>query len=124
MTGSLRVVILISGLGHVVHNLEEFGFTMLALGQTVIPAAVTGLLFRAAVRPTRAYLVALGVWGLIVLVAGGGSVFPLPFLPFEPAQTVSHYLAHAVYAALQVPLLIVVWRALRRPESPHEPSIQ
>lgn len=119
MTRTLRAVILISGLGHVVHNLEEFGFTMLALGQTVIPAAVTALLFWAAVRPTRAYLVALGVWGLIVLVAGGGSVVPLPFLPFEPAQTVSHYLTHAVYAALQVPLLVVVWHALRQPVDAH-----
>ena len=106
----LRVALLVSGAGHLVHNLEEFGATTLMLGQTAIPAAVTTLLLVAASRPSRGLHLAAGIWGLVVLVGGGASVLPLPVLPFEPAQTVSHYLAHVAYALLQVPLLVVAWR--------------
>lgn len=105
----LCVALLVSGLGHLVHNLEEFGPTLLMLGQTAVPAGATALLFLAARRPTRGLHVAAGIWGLLVLVLGGASVLPWPFLPFEPAQTVSHYLAHVAYALLQVPLLVVAW---------------
>jgi hypothetical protein len=41
------------------------------------------------------------------------SVLPWPFLPFVPEQTLQHYVAHVLYAAYQVPLLVVLLR--RRP---------
>ncbi|MEX2563378.1 MAG: hypothetical protein WD358_08970 [Nitriliruptoraceae bacterium] len=107
----LRIALLVSGAGHLVHNLEEFGLTLLMLGQTAVPAAATALFFVAARRPTRGLFVTAGIWGVIVFVVGGLTVLPLLFLPFEPAQTFSHYLAHVAYALLQVPLIVVGWRA-------------
>ncbi|HEY8735732.1 MAG TPA: hypothetical protein VIO62_01670 [Candidatus Dormibacteraeota bacterium] len=45
--------------------------------------------------------------------AGGVvSVLPLPVLPFIPAQTLSHYTAHAVYAGSQLPLIALAIRRL------------
>lgn len=110
---TLQVAVAVSGVGHVVHNVEEFGFGTVFVSQTMLPAAVTVLLFVLARRPTRRYLRATAIWALIVIVGGGGSVFPLSVLPFVPAQTVSHYAAHAAYAVLQVPLLMTAWRCLR-----------
>ncbi len=50
-------------------------------------------------------------WTLLHFAVGGIlSVLPLPFLPFVPEQTLRHYVAHALYAAFQVPLLIVLFR--------------
>jgi hypothetical protein len=113
-TRTLRVVILLSGSGHLVHNLLEFWPTAEMVTQTVFPVAVTGLLYWAAARPSRGFLVVLGTWGLIVLVGAVATVLPLSLLPFEPDQTVGHYLVHTVYALLQLPLLVVSWQMLRR----------
>lgn len=116
MTGRLRLAILVSGLGHLVHNVEEFGIGLALVGQSVIPAVVTVLLWLRAAHPTRRYLGWTLAWALIVIVGGGGSVFPFGFLPFVPAQTASHYAAHLVYAALQVPLVLVARRSVASPE--------
>lgn len=115
MTRSLRVALGLSGLGHLIHNAEEFGLGLLFLTQSVVPLAITAAFLPTARRPTRRSLDLLGIWGLIVAVAGGGSVFPWPFLPFVPAQTVGHYAAHFVYALLQLPLLVLVLRLRGRP---------
>ena len=40
MTRRLRIAILLSGLGHVVHNVEEFGVGTMLIGQTVSRAGV------------------------------------------------------------------------------------
>lgn len=34
-------------------------------------------------------------------------MLPLPFLPFDPEQSVQHYLMHVVYAVGQMPLLVL-----------------
>lgn len=102
-----------SGAGHLVHNLAEFPIAILWGLETLFPLAVTlliglGLVF----RPGRAtYGVTVG-WAIVVLVFGGGSVLPFDFLPFVPEQTLSHYLAHLVYALSQLPLLWVGYRGL------------
>jgi hypothetical protein len=114
VTRRLRIAVALSGLGHLIHNLEEFGLTILMVGQTVVPAVVTAILFVAVRRPTRTILRLAGVWAVVVIVVGGGSVLPLPFLPFTPAQTVSHYLTHLVYALLQLPLLVLAWTGRTR----------
>jgi len=50
------------------------------------------------------------------LVGGALSVLPLPVLPFEPEQTLRHYSFHLLYAAAQIPLLVLSCRlALSRP---------
>lgn len=118
MTRSLRVALGLSGLGHLIHNAEEFGLGLLFLAQSVVPLAITAAFLRTARRPTRRSLDLLGIWGLIVVVVGGGSVFPWPFLPFVPAQTVGHYAAHLVYALLQLPLLVLVRRLRGRRSGP------
>lgn len=91
-------------LGRLVHDLEEFG--------TVSPDWwLTGLLLPVAasafygVRPGRPAAWVLGAWLGLNLVGALLSVLPLPFWPWDPAQTASHYLAHAAYAAGTVPLL-------------------
>lgn len=81
----------------------------------MVPLAVSALLGALLVRrPSRPVLLATVAWALLVVVGGGGSVLPLSVLPFVPEQSVSHYAAHVVYAALQLPLLWVAGRAAWR----------
>lgn len=112
-TGALRAAIALSGAGHVLHNAAEFD-AVDALVASAVPLAVTLALWLMAARPTRGYLVGLAAWAALVVVVGGGSVLPLPIWPFEPAQTVGHYLVHAAYAATQVPALVLAVRSLLR----------
>lgn len=114
----LRAAIVLSGLGHVVHNVAEFSAGADSLRQTVLPAAVTVALLVAARRPTRRVLLAGGAWAGVVVLVGAASVFPLPFLPFVPAQTAGHYAAHGVHALLQVPLLFIVQSSRAAPAHP------
>lgn len=99
-----------------VHNLYELPISLIAL-ENIGPLAVTLLLVMAhfAWPASRVPLVALLGWAVLNLIGGGIiSVLPLPFLPFEPEQSLSHYLAHVVYGLGQVPLLVVTWMALAR----------
>ena len=58
--------------------------------------------------------VALLLWTLLNLVVGGIlSILLIPILPFVPDQTLGHYLAHAIYALTQVPLLWLLIRPTR-----------
>jgi len=100
--------------GLLVHNLEEFGLSILLGPETWVPAAITLLLGVALLkRPnTGVYVAALG-WAVVVIVIGGASVLPLPIWPFTPEQTLSHYTGHVVYALAQLPLLWVGWRGIQ-----------
>jgi hypothetical protein len=50
-------------------------------------------------------------WTMLHFAVGGIlSVLPLPFLLFVPEQTIEHCVAHALYAACQLPLLFVLFR--------------
>lgn len=49
-------------------------------------------------------------WGAISLAGAIVTVLPLPFLPFRPEQSVSHYGVHALYVITQLPLLRLTWR--------------
>jgi hypothetical protein len=49
-------------------------------------------------------------FGILHLVGAIATVLPLAFLPFAPEQTLTHYLAHAIYALAQVPLLVAAHR--------------
>ena len=107
----------VSGLGHVIHNLAEFPVRILLGWETLVPLTVTILLGVGwYLHRGRSTFVAMGVWAAIVVVFGGGSVLPVEFLPFIPEQSVSHYVAHAVYAVLQLPLLWVGLRGCRSTE--------
>lgn len=123
--------LVLSGAGHLIHNVQEFGLGILAGVETLLPVGITVLLIAAVRRRTsKAVLLVTGTWALVVLVVGGGSVFPLSVLPFEPDQSTAHYITHAVYALLQVPLLAataIAWAELRshhhaRPDGPERPE--
>jgi hypothetical protein len=106
------------------HNLWELPISPLA-PETIGPLVVALLLAAAHVAwpGSRLPLVALFFWAWLNLIGGGIiSVLPLPFLPFLPEQSVSHYLVHVVYSIGQVPLLIVTWLAIYRPRRPVRPS--
>lgn len=109
VVGSLLVAYL--GIwAHEFHRVPaSWGFTLEGLLSLVLPAAV---IFWAWWRFPwyAAPLVALWALGLIHLLGACVTVLPLAFLPFVPEQTVSHYLAHAIYAAGQLPLLLVALR--------------
>ena len=69
-------------------------------------------------RPTGLLL----AWGTLNLVGGFATVLPLPILPFEPEQTLRHYLFHVLAALTELPLLALAWHALRARRSGHEES--
>jgi hypothetical protein len=134
-TSQLTWGLVLSGAGHLIHNLQEFGLGILAGVETLLPASITVLLIAVVRRRiSRGVLLVAGTWALVVLVVGGGSVFPLAVLPFEPEQSAAHYITHAVYALLQLPLLAattIAWAELRghyhgrtdelnRPEAPDD----
>ena len=102
--------------GLFVHNLADLPGHSIASPESLLPLVVTLLL--TALWFTRAkHVAAVGLlaWGLLNLLGGLISVLPLPFLPFVPEQTLSHYAAHGVYAAAQLPLLVAAARSARRP---------
>lgn len=112
-TARLNWGLVLSGVGHIVHNVQEFGVGILAAWETLLPVTITVALIGAVRRQiATGGLLAIGGWGLVVLIAGGGSVLPLPVLPFEPEQSTAHQLTHVAYALLQVPLLAATMMAL------------
>jgi hypothetical protein len=53
-------------------------------------------------------------WTVVnVLIGGVITALPVPFLPFAPEQTLSHYIAHAIYIAAGLPLTIASIRIFR-----------
>ena len=110
---------LIASVGLFVHNIADLpGQTILSL-ESSIPILTTAVLVVAwFTRARRAVTWVLLGWGMLHLVGGGIlSVLPLPFLPFVPEQSVTHYLSHLLYVATQLPLVIttIYWlRAHRR----------
>jgi hypothetical protein len=53
-------------------------------------------------------------WTVVnVLIGGVVTVLPLPFLPFVPEQTPTHYVAHVIYIAAGLPLTIASLRIFR-----------
>lgn len=99
--------------GLFVHNLADLPGQTILSPESLIPTlvwfAALVLWLVPATRTAGAW--ALLTWAVINLVGGAISVLPLPFLPFEPDQTPTHYAFHALYAATQLPLISVtaVW---------------
>ena len=112
---AMAAALTLSALSMLAHNLYE-----LPLGpldpQNAGPIGFAALLGGAyALWPDSKVVAAAAlVWGLLNLVIGGiVTVLPLPILPFAPEQSFSHYAAHLVYAAGQVPLVVLAHHALR-----------
>lgn len=110
----------ISWLGFLVHNVADLPGQTLISPETLWPSLITAALlgvYSAGLR--RVAGIGLAIWATLNLVGGALSVLPLPILPFEPEQTLRHYSFHLLYAATQIPLLVVSARlALGRPR-PH-----
>lgn len=120
--------LVISWVGVVVHNLADLPQLPPWDPGYVIPTIVSILLFLAWRQGTQKRLAAvlLLTWGVSMLVAGAiVTVLPLGILPFDPAQTLTHYFFHGLYAAAQLPLIAISIREarrrrpLRRPASEH-----
>ncbi len=115
--GRMAIGFLVSWVAMLAHNLFELPLTPFDIensGPLLVGLALLAAYWR---RPTsRAVQVAILAWALLNLVVGGVvSVLPLPVLPFDPEQSLSHYLAHLVYTTGQVPLVLLAAAALRRP---------
>jgi hypothetical protein len=112
----------LSWLGLWFHDAREFPGTAGISVDSVAMGLIAALLVLAAWRAPRARwpVVAMLVYGALMLIGGGLSVLPLPILPFTPEQSYAHYLSHAVYAAAQLPLVVACLhhsRPILRPES-------
>jgi hypothetical protein len=111
----MMVLVLAAWLGFVVHNVTELGVQTLRAPDTVVPTAVylaLAMVWLSPARPVGTWLL-IG-WGWLNLVGGGLlSVLPLPFLPYEPEQSASHYAMHVVYGLAQVPMVVALTRQLR-----------
>lgn len=116
---SAAVVVLasvIAAAGMMAHNVFEFGPAFLLDPETLIPLAIFGLFALLAwARPANPIVhVLLLAWAVLNLVGGGiPSVLPLGLFPFQPEQSLGHYGAHVIYAAAQLPLVVLAARALR-----------
>jgi hypothetical protein len=103
--------------GMLVHNALELGPAFLVSPETTVPVGLYAVLTWLVRRPRTSAVsrLALLFWALLNLVVGGiVSVLPLGLFPFVPDQSLGHYGAHAVYAASQVPLVLVAIRLLHR----------
>ena len=103
----------VSWFGMIVHDRISLPELSLWAPDVVLPTLVSVALFAAWwTWPGRLSFGLLFGWTVLHFAVGGLiSVLPWPFLPFMPEQTPQHYVAHAVYAACQVPLLIVLLRS-------------
>lgn len=104
---SMIAAVCIAWLGMVVHNLADLPISFMAAENTIPGLIWLVLLVLWIVRPSaRLSSALLLAWGTLNLLGAVVTVLPLPFLPFEPEQTVQHYVFHMLYAATQVPLLL------------------
>ena len=103
---------LVSWFGMIVHDRISLPELSLLAPEVVLPTLVSVALFAAWwAWPGRLSFGFLLGWTLLHFAVGGLlSVLPWPFLPFMPEQTLQHYVAHLLYAACQVPLLVVLLR--------------
>ena len=117
---AMAAALTLSALSMLAHNLYELPLSPIDpqnAGPTVFAALLGGAY---AVWPdSKVVAVAALGWGVLNLVIGGiVTVLPLSILPFVPEQSITHYAAHVVYAAGQVPLVVVSYRALRSATTP------
>ncbi|MEX2047308.1 MAG: hypothetical protein WEE03_09090 [Chloroflexota bacterium] len=114
--GVLTALAVLAYLGMLAHNVISLPQLPLLSADNLAPLVVyAGLIASYWAWPRSSVVAALLVsWTVVnVLVGGVLTVLPLPFLPFEPEQTPSHYVAHALYVAAGLPLTIAAMRLFR-----------
>jgi hypothetical protein len=104
--------VVLAWLGLVVHNMREFPLMAPTRPEYTFPTLAWLLLFLAwLLFPNHHFSLRLLIgWSAISLAGAIVTVLPLPFLPFRPEQSVSHYRSHALYAATQLPVLWLTWK--------------
>jgi hypothetical protein len=113
--GTVRLVAaltVLSWFGMIIHDRISLPELSVLSPDVVLPTVVSVALFAAWwVWPGRLSFGLFFGWTLLHFAVGGlVSVLPWPFLPFVPEQTIQHYVAHALYAGCQLPLLFVLFR--------------
>jgi hypothetical protein len=113
--GTVRLVVaaaVLSWFGMIIHDRMSLPELSLLSPEVVLPTVVSVALVAAWwAWPGRLSFGLLFGWTMLHFAVGGIlSVLPLPFLPFVPEQTIKHYVAHALYAGCQLPLLLVLIR--------------
>lgn len=115
--GRMASAFVVSWVAMLAHNLFELPLTPVDIensGPLLVDLALLLAFWR---RPASrgVHMAILGWAGLNLVIGGVVTVLPLPVLPFVPEQSLSHYLAHVVYAVGQAPLLLLAVAALRQP---------
>lgn len=123
---SVVAAAVIAWFGLLVHNIADLPDQTLLSPQTLWPSVVTASLLGVyAAGTVRLAGMGLFGWALLNLVGGPLSLAPIPVLPFEPEQTLRHYSFHLLYAATQLPLLVVSYRfAACQPLAPSREAAQ
>jgi hypothetical protein len=117
----LGAAVALAILGSLAHNVIEFGLApVLTSRNGELPMVLLWLAgFAVWSRIPQARLPA--AWFLLVLallnLIGGAiiTVIPFGFLPFEPEQTLTHYLSHVIYGVAQLPVLALLMQEIRVP---------
>ncbi|GAA0937481.1 hypothetical protein GCM10009554_25780 [Kribbella koreensis] len=111
--------------GFVVHNFADLPGQTFVSPETLLPSlGFVGIAVLWLTGAHRAAVWAALVWGGLHLVGGAFlSVLPLPILPFDPEQSLRHYLFHVLYGVTQLPLLLVAWRSRRTDGLPDRPGV-
>jgi hypothetical protein len=106
----------LSILGMAFHTVREFGLPGLVSPPTgMLPMASVQLLLFVGwlLSPGARSALEIALAGSATLQLLGGaviSVLPFPFLPFQPEQSLSHYLSHLALGLTQLPRLVIPLR--------------
>jgi multidrug efflux pump subunit AcrB len=107
---------LLSWLGAYFHNRSELPHLTLLSPENSLTALAALILFVTWwILPRRKVPALLLLVLAVVHLIGGAiiSVIPFSFLPFEPEQSLPHYVAHILYGLAQLPLIAAMLLQLR-----------
>jgi hypothetical protein len=113
----LAVWMIVSWAGMYIHNMMEFPNITFLNPENAGPALVSIVLFIGwLLMPYRMLLLYLiFAWVMMHFLIGALlTVLPLPVWPFTPDQSLAHYMAHMIYAILQLPLIVFLISQMKR----------
>ena len=108
----LTAAVLVAWLGMFVHNMADLPISV-ASRENTLPGIIWLVFLWLWIKDRRWSAVLVLGWAGLNFLGAILTVLPLPVLPFAPEQSVRHYLFHALYAAMQLPVLYLAQRELR-----------